>query len=409
MIANSRILLIISGGIAAYKCLDLIRCLRRKGAEVQPILTKGGAEFVTPLSVATIAQRRVHQDLFSLTEESEISHIRLAQECDLIVIAPATADIIGKMANGLADDLATTVLSATDKPIIIAPAMNTRMWNNPTIQKNICRLQKGGTVIVGPYHGELAEGEIGIGRMAEADEMLTVIERTLSGPLAGFKVLVTSGPTHEAIDPVRYISNKSSGKQGHAIAIACGRLGAEVILVSGPSSEVDPPEVQTIHVITAREMLESCLDNLPVDVAICVAAVSDWRPTQEQKEKIKKESNKGDSLEILELVENPDILATLAGLKMNRPKIIVGFAAETENILQNGKAKLKLKGCDWILANNVSKSTSTFGSEDNKVHFIGKNTTGDVTVEEWPVCSKIEIATRLANRISDKLQAKIDD
>ncbi len=400
-------MLIISGGIAAYKCLDLIRYLRREGAEVQPILTKGGAEFVTPLSVATISQRNVYQDLFSLTAESEISHIRLAQDSDLVIVAPATANIIAKMANGLADDLATTVLSATDKPILIAPAMNTRMWNNSATQRNICRMKRRGAIIIGPNHGELAEGEIGLGRMAEPDEILVAIEESLSGPLSGFKVLVTSGPTHEPIDPVRYISNKSSGKQGHAIAHACARLGAEVILVSGPSSEDDPPSVRTIHVITAREMLKSCLDNLPVDIAICVAAVSDWRPSQENKEKLKKYNNKDDVLKTIDLVENPDVLANLAGVKTNRPKLVIGFAADTENILQYGKAKLKSKGCDWILANNVSEVVGTFGSNNNKVQFIAENASGDVVVEEWPECSKREIASRLANRISEKLRVKI--
>lgn len=409
MIANSRILLIISGGIAAYKCLDLIRSLRRKGAKVQPILTKRGAEFVTPLSLATISQSRVHQNLFSLTEEEEISHIRLAQESDLVVIAPATADIIGKTANGLADDLATTVLLANNKPVLIAPAMNTRMWNNAATQRNICRLQKEGATIVGPNHGELAEGEVGLGRMAEPSEILIAIDQILKGPLTGSKVLVTSGPTHEPLDPVRYISNKSSGKQGHAIATACARLGADVILVSGPSAELDPPGVQIIHVTTARQMLESCLENLPVDIAICVAAVSDWRPSQEKTEKIKKENNKSGVIEVIELVENPDVLATLSSVKINRPKLVVGFAAETENILQHGKAKLKSKGCDWILANNVSQSASTFGSESNKVHFIIENKTGDVVIEEWPEGSKIAIATQLANRISDTLRVRRND
>ena len=281
------------------------------------------------------------------------------------------------------------------------------MWNNSATQRNISRLQKGGAIIVGPNHGELAEGEIGVGRMAEPNEILIAIEELLRGPLSGFRVLVTSGPTHEPIDPVRYISNKSSGKQGHAIAIACSRLGAEVILVSGPSSEIDPPAVRTIHVTTAREMLKSCLDNLPVDVAICVAAVSDWRPSQENKEKIKKKYNNDSALKYIELVENPDLLAILASIKENRPKLVIGFAAETEKILQHGKAKLKIKGCDWILANDVSQSMGTFGSNQNKVHFIENNPGGDVMVQEWPTCSKMEIARRLANRLSQKLQVKI--
>jgi len=395
-----RILLIISGGIAAYKSLELIRELRRRGAQVRPILTKGGAQFVTPLSVATLSQEKVYEDLFSLTDESEIGHIRLAQETDLIVVAPATADFLAKMANGIADDLATTALLATDRPILVAPAMNSRMWANPATVRNLALLKASGVMAIGPAHGELAEGEIGIGRMAEPADIVDTIETALDGPLQGIRALITSGPTHEPIDPVRYITNRSSGKQGHAIAAACARLGASVTLISGPSSEADPPGVETVHVETARDMLEACLNELPVDVAICAAAVSDWRPAEAKAQKIKKNRRDGTTSPSLELVENPDILATISMHGNNRPRLVIGFAAETDEIISYARAKLSAKGSDWILANDVAPHTGTFGGDDNKIHLIKRGAGGASDVEEWPHTSKTEVAARLAERIA---------
>ncbi len=401
-----RVLLIISGGIAAYKSLELIRGLRAGGAQVRPILTKRGAEFVTPLSVATLAREKVYDDLFSLTDESEIGHIRLARETDLVVVAPATADILAKMANGIADDLATTVLLATDRPILVAPAMNSRMWDHASTRRNMARLHADGVMTVGPAHGELAEGEIGIGRMAEPAEILSAIEKALGGPLSGVRALVTSGPTHEPIDPVRYIANRSSGKQGHAIAGACARLGAAVTLVSGPSAEADPPGVATVHVETARDMLEACLDALPVDVAICAAAVSDWRPAEARGQKIKKgKSGAAAPPANLKLVENPDILATLAARENDRPRLVIGFAAETDEVVAYAQSKLVAKGCDWILANDVSPDTGTFGGDHNKVHLISGAAETDSDIEEWPYASKLDVAARLAERIARELGA----
>ena len=398
-----RILLIISGGIAAYKSLELIRGLRCHGAQVRPILTKGGAQFVTPLSVAALAQEKVFDDLFSLSDESEIGHIRLARETDLVVVAPATADILAKMANGIADDLATTALLATDRPILVAPAMNSRMWDNAATQRNLAQLQKNGVMTVGPARGELAEGEIGIGRMAEPADILAAIEAALGGPLSGIRVLVTSGPTHEPIDPVRYIANRSSGKQGHAIAGACARLGAAVTLVSGPSNEADPLGVETVHVETACDMLDACLDALPVEVAICAAAVSDWRPAQSETRKIKKGGRGAAARQPnLELVENPDILANLAARENDRPRLVIGFAAEIDDVVAYAASKLETKGCDWILANDVSPHTGTFGGDDNKVHLISRAADAP-NIEEWPEASKVEVAARLAERIAQAL------
>lgn len=408
MLNGMRILLIISGGIAAYKSLELIRELRRRGAQVRPILTKGGAQFVTPLSVSALSQEKVYEDLFSLTDESEIGHIRLARETDLVVVAPATADILAKMANGIADDLATTALLATDRPILVAPAMNSRMWANPATERNVALLKASGVMTVGPAHGELAEGEIGIGRMAEPADIVAAIEAALGGPLQGIRALVTSGPTHEPIDPVRYIANRSSGKQGHAIAGACARLGATVTLVSGPSSEADPPGVETVHVETARDMLETCLNALPADVAICAAAVSDWRPAEAEAQKIKKDGRDGAASHSLELVENPDILATLGMHENNRPRLVIGFAAETDEILSYATAKLSAKGCDWILANDVAPHTGTFGGDDNKIHLIKRGADGAPDVEDWPHTSKVEVAARLAERVA-RFFAKSDD
>ena len=404
MLTNLRVLLIISGGIAAYKSLELIRGLRTGGAHVRPILTKGGAQFVTPRSVASLAHEKVHSDLFSLTDESEIGHIRLARETDLVVVAPATADILAKMVNGIADDLATTVLLATDRPILAAPAMNSRMWEDASTQRNLAQLHADGVMTVGPAHGELAEGEVGIGRMAEPAEILAAIENALSGPLSGVRALVTSGPTLEPIDPVRYIANRSSGKQGHAIAGACARLGAAVTLVSGPSAEADPPGVATVHVETARDMLDACLDALPADVAICAAAVSEWRPAEAREKKIKKDKSGASSTPTdLKLVENPDILATLSARENDRPRLVIGFAAETDDVVAYAQSKLTTKGCDWILANDVSPETGTFGGDHNKVHLISAAAAGESGVEEWPYASKLDVAARLAERIAHAL------
>lgn len=408
MLTNLRVLLIISGGIAAYKSLELIRGLRAGGAQVRPILTKGGAQFVTPLSVASLAREKVHSDLFSLTDESEIGHIRLARETDLVVVAPATADILAKMANGIADDLATTVLLATDRPILVVPTMNSRMWDNAATQRNMARLQGDGVIMVGPAHGELAEGEIGLGRMAEPAQILAAIENALGGPLRGLRAIVTSGPTYEPIDPVRYIANRSSGKQGHAIADACARLGAAVTLVSGPSAEADPPGVAIVRVETARDMLAACLEALPADVAICAAAVSDWRPAEARGQKIKKgNSGAAAAPTDLKLVENPDILATLAARENDRPRLVIGFAAETDNVVAYARSKLVTKGCDWILANDVSPETGTFGGDHNKVHLISAAVGGEsgveAAVEEWPYASKLDVAARLAERIAHAL------
>ncbi len=405
MLANLRVLLIISGGIAAYKSLELIRGLRAGGAHVRPILTKGGAQFVTPLSVASLAREKVYDDLFSLTDESEIGHIRLARETDLVVVAPATADILAKMSHGIADDLATTVLLATDRPILVAPAMNSRMWENAATRRNIARLTADGVMTVGPAHGELAEGEIGIGRMAEPAEILLAIEKALGGPLSGMRALVTSGPTHEPIDPVRFIANRSSGKQGHAIAGACARLGADVTLVSGPSAEADPAGVATVHVETARDMLEACIGALPVEVAICAAAVSDWRPETAHGQKLKKDKAATASPADLSLVENPDILATLAARENDRPRLVIGFAAETDDVVAYARAKLTAKGCDWILANDVSPETGTFGGDHNKIHLLTGGVGGEVDIEEWPHASKLDVAARLAERIAQALGA----
>ena len=399
MLADKRVLLIISGGIAAYKSLELIRRLRERGAAIRAILTAGGAQFVTPLSVATLSKDKVFTDLFSLTDESEIGHIRLARDCELVVVAPATADIIARMASGLAGDLATTVLLATDKPILIAPAMNHVMWGHPATQANVMTLIGRGVSVVGPAAGELAEGETGLGRMSEPSEILASIEARLArtpsagaGPLRGRRALVTSGPTHEPIDPVRFIANRSSGKQGHAIARALAALGAETILVTGPTREPDPPAVTVRHIETAEEMLAACQATLPVDVAVMAAAVADWRVAERHSQKIKKDG----APPALRLAENPDILATLAKNKKTRPRLLIGFAAETENVIENARTKRKKKGCDWIVANDVSPVAGTFGGAMNTVHVIDAR-----GAESWPRLSKDDVAERLARRIAD--------
>lgn len=397
MLDGKRILLVISGGIAAYKTLDLIRRLRERGAAVRCVLTKNAQNFVTPLSVQTLSGEKVFSDTFSLTDEHEIGHITLARDCDMVVVAPATANLIAKMATGLADDLASTALLVTDQPVVLAPAMNFRMWENPATQANLAALKARGVRTVGPNAGMLAEGEAGMGRMAEPSEILALVEGLLAaGPLRGVKALVTSGPTFEPIDPVRFIGNRSSGKQGHAIASALARLGAEVTLVTGPVRLTDPAGVTTVHVETAREMLGACLGRLPVDVAVCAAAVADWTVSNASKEKRKKEA--GAPPPAIELAPNPDILATLSESGAARPRLVVGFAAETERVLEHAGAKLQRKGCDWIVANDVSPATGTFGGDFNTVHLITRAGT-----EPWPRASKADVAERLAWRIVDAL------
>ncbi len=395
MLAGKRILLIVSGGIAAYKSLDLIRRLRERGAAVRCVLTHGGAQFVTPLSLAALSEDKVYSDIFSLTDESEMGHLRLSQEADLVVVAPASADILAKMAQGLANDLATTLLLATDKDVLAAPAMNTRMWHHAATQANMATLAARGVFTIGPNDGPLAEGEVGMGRMAEPMEILGAIESYFAtdAPLAGRRAIVTSGPTHEAIDPVRYIANRSSGKQGHAIAGALARLGAETVLVSGPTAEADPAGVEVRHIESAEDMLGACMAALPADVAVCAAAVSDWRAAKEAGQKIKKNGGKPPALA---LATNPDILASLAAAGNARPALVVGFAAETEKVVAHARDKRKRKGCDWILANDVSPETGTFGGTMNTIHLISAD-----GVEDWPRLSKDEVAERLARRISD--------
>jgi phosphopantothenoylcysteine decarboxylase/phosphopantothenate--cysteine ligase len=393
VLTGKRILLIVSGGIAAYKSLELIRRLRERGAFVPAILTKGGAQFVTPLSLAELTEDKVYQDLFSLTDESEMSHIELSRAADLLVVAPASADLMAKMAGGLADDLASTALLATDKPVLLAPAMNLRMWLNPATQANVSLLETRGVLRVGPNDGDMACGEYGPGRMAEPMEILAAIESYFRdrSPLAGRRALVTSGPTHEALDPVRYLANRSSGKQGHAIAAALARLGAATTLVTGPSHEADPPGVTVVRIDSAREMLAACLAALPADVAVCAAAVSDWRPADASERKIKKNGK----APRLELVENPDILASLSRAGNQRPRLVVGFTAETESVVAFAAAKRKKKGCDWIVANDVSPASGTFGGDSNSVHLVS-----EAGVEAWPTMTKALVAERLAERIA---------
>jgi phosphopantothenoylcysteine decarboxylase / phosphopantothenate---cysteine ligase len=396
-LAGRRILLVISGGIAAYKSLDLIRRLKERGAGVRVVMTEAAQRFVTPLAASALSHERVYTDLWSLTDESEMGHLRLAQEADLVVVAPASADLLAKMTAGLADDLASTALLATDRPILVAPAMNHRMWANAATRGNIDILEARGVKRVGPNSGELAEGETGWGRMAEPVEIADAAAAILSagiGILAGRRALVTSGPTQEPIDPVRYISNRSSGKQGHAIAAALARLGAETVLVSGPVQEPDPAGARVLRVMTAEEMLAACEASLPADVAVCAAAVADWRVATQANQKLKKGSG---GPPLLQLAENPDILATLSRHR-TRPGLVIGFAAETERVVEHAQAKRIKKGCDWILANDVSPATGTFGGSSNTVHLV----TGS-GVEDWPTLAKSEVADRLAHRIAEHL------
>jgi len=399
MLHGKRILLIVSGGIAAYKSLELIRRLRERGASVRCVLTRAGAQFVTPLSLSALSEDKVYTDIFSLTDEAEMGHIQLSRDADLLLVVPASADILAKMAQGLADDLATTALLATDKAVMAAPAMNVRMWTHPATRANIETLRARGVHFVGPNEGNMACGEFGPGRMAEPGEIADAVADFFdrSAPLAGRRALVTSGPTHEAIDPVRYIANRSSGRQGLAIATALARRGAKTTLVSGPTNLPDPAGVEVIHIESARDMLAACERALPADVAVCAAAVADWRVAREAGEKLKKN---GAAPPALEMAENPDILATLSAAANTRPALVIGFAAETENVVEYARAKLARKGCDWILANDVSPETGTFGGDDNTIHLV--STDG---VEDWPRMSKSDVAERLADRITAALGA----
>ncbi|MEM9625194.1 MAG: bifunctional phosphopantothenoylcysteine decarboxylase/phosphopantothenate--cysteine ligase CoaBC [Pseudomonadota bacterium] len=402
---SSRVLLIIAGGIAAYKSLEVIRRLQDYGIAVRCILTEAGSAFVTPLSVASLSGDKVFTDLFSLTDEAEMGHIQLSRDADLVVVAPATADLIGKMACGLADDLASTALMATDKPVLIAPAMNPEMWQHPATRRNIRQLRDDGIHLVGPNQGDMACGETGFGRMAEPDEIVEAVRQLLKSPerrLKGLRALVTSGPTAEAIDPVRFLTNHSSGKQGHAVAAALRQAGAEVTLVTGPVAEPAPSDVNIVNVMSAIEMLEACQETLPVDIAICVAAVSDWRPADRRGQKIKKQNDSPPP--VIDLVENPDILKTLSRPGKNRPALVIGFAAETENVERNAQRKLATKGCDWIVANNVSAEQNTFGSVDNTVQLFQ----GEETSEDWPRLTKVAVAERLVQRIAEHFDERRD-
>jgi phosphopantothenoylcysteine decarboxylase/phosphopantothenate--cysteine ligase len=400
-VAGRRILLIIGGGIAAYKSLDLIRRLKERGASVRCILTAAAREFITPLSAGALSGDRVFTELFDSDSEFDVGHIRLAREADLIVVAPATADLMAKMAGGHADDLATAVLLASDQRILLAPAMNPAMWAQRATRRNLAQLVEDGVALVGPNQGEMAErGEAGTGRMAEPLEIVAAIEALLGPagpqPLRGKRIVVTSGPTHEPIDPVRYIANRSSGKQGHAIAAAAAAAGAEVVLVSGPVNVPDPAGVQIVRTETAGEMLAAVERALPADCAVFAAAVADWRVAAPGREKIKKAKGEAPALA---LVENPDILATIAQRRTKRPQLVIGFAAETENVLANAKAKLARKGCDWIVANDVSPATGVMGGDVNTVHLVTA-----AGIQSWPPQSKDAVARALVERIAAALQ-----
>jgi phosphopantothenoylcysteine decarboxylase/phosphopantothenate--cysteine ligase len=400
-LSGKRVLLIVGGGVAAFKALELARLLRKRGVAVRPLLTRAGAQFVTPLSLSALCEDKVYQDLFSLTDEAEMGHIELSRSADLIVVVPATADLMAKAAAGLADDLASTTLLATDKPVLMAPAMNVRMWTHPATVRNLARLKADGVRFVGPTEGAMACGEFGEGRLAEPQAIAEAVVGMLdegsapqSRPLQGRRVLVTAGPTREAIDPVRYLTNHSSGKQGYAIADALAQLGADVVLVSGPTALTPPHDVRRVEVESAREMQAACEAALPADVAVLVAAVADWRPEHAAGRKLKKA---GAPPEPIRLVENPDILAALSAPGPRRPRLVAGFAAETHDVEANARAKLARKGCDWLLANDVSRP-QVFGGEDNAVMLVTRE-----GVEAWPQASKAAIAERLAQRIAEAL------
>ena len=397
MLADKRILLIIGGGIAAYKALDLIRRLRDQGASVTPVLTRAGEAFVTPLSVSALAAHKVYRDLFDLTDEAEMGHIELSRAADLIVVAPATADLMGKMAAGLAGDLATTLLLATDKRVLIAPSMNVRMWDHPATRRNLARLLADGILVVGPNEGPMACGEFGPGRMAEVPEIVAAIGAALGdGPLKGRHVLVTSGPTHEPIDPVRYIANRSSGAQGSALAAALRDLGARVSFITGPALVPPPAGVAVIAVETALEMADAVAAALPADAAVFAAAVADWRVANPAAQKMKKDGTGAPPS--LDFAENPDILARVAQMGAGRPRLVVGFAAETETVVAHATAKRARKGCDWIVANDVSPETGIMGGAENAVTLMTAQ-----GAESWPRLPKVEVARRLALRIAEAL------
>ncbi|VVB42407.1 fused 4'-phosphopantothenoylcysteine decarboxylase; phosphopantothenoylcysteine synthetase,FMN-binding [Beijerinckiaceae bacterium RH AL1] len=406
-LTNKTILLVVGGGIAAYKALDLVRRLRERGVRVRPVLTAAAKQFVTPLSFASLAGETVHDELFSLTDEAEMGHIELSRAADLIVVAPATANLIARMANGLADDLATTLLLATDKRALLAPAMNLRMWLHPATQRNVATLRSDGVLFCGPDDGAMACGEYGPGRMAEPLAIVAAIEAALGsdtrlplpgGALAGRRVVVTSGPTHEPIDPVRFIANRSSGKQGHALAAAAAAAGADVVLVSGPVALADPQGVAVRRVETAREMLAAVEAALPADIFVAAAAVADWRVAEQAPAKLKKN---GKGPPALALAENPDILATIARRNADRPKLVVGFAAETDDLVAHARAKLEKKGCDLIVLNDVGAASGTFGGETNEVTLV--EAAGETA---WPRLDKVEVAGRLMRLFGDKLGAK---
>lgn len=396
MLKNKRILLIIGGGIAAFKSLDLIRRLRERGATVTPVLTSSGSEFVTPLSVSALAGEKVYQDLFDLTDEADMGHIQLSRVADLVVVAPATADLMAKMAQGLANDLASTLLLATDTPVMIAPAMNVRMWEHAATRRNLATLQTDGVRVVGPNAGDMACGEYGPGRMSEPLEIVNAVEAALcDGPLRGKRILVTSGPTHEPIDPVRYIANRSSGAQGTALANALLSLGAEVVFVTGPAEAARPQGAEVIEVQSARDMLDAAQAALPVDAAICAAAVADWHVVGAGNRKLKKSK---DGTPDLKFAENPDILKTLSKAGKSRPKLVVGFAAETNDVIENATAKRKRKDCDWIVANDVRPETGIMGGSENDVTLIT-----EAGAEDWPRMSKAQVAEKLAQRVAEAL------
>jgi phosphopantothenoylcysteine decarboxylase/phosphopantothenate--cysteine ligase len=403
-----RVTLIIGGGIAAYKSLDLIRRLKERRIHVRVVLTRAATQFVTPLAASALSNERCYTDLFDPQSEFDAGHIRLARECDLIVVAPATADLMAKIAHGHADDLASAILLASDKKILLAPAMNPLMWSNAATRRNAAQLKADGVAMIGPNRGEMAEAnEAGTGRMAEAIQIAAAAEALLRPPLPqilnGKRVLITAGPTHEPIDPVRYIANRSSGKQGFAIAAAARAAGAEVILISGPVELRDPAGVTTRHVESARDMLAAVQAALPVDVAIFAAAVADWRVVSEGAQKLKKN---GQALPPLQLTENPDILATISKLSTNRPPLVIGFAAETEKLIDNAKAKIQRKGCDWIVANDVSPATGIMGGDSNTVHLLTREG-AEVAVDSWPSMGKEQVATKLVERIAGTISKEL--
>ena len=393
-LAGNRILLLIGGGIAAYKTLDLIRLLRAKKVKITPVMTKAAQQFVTPMSVAALAGEKLFEQLFDLTDESAMGHIQLSRSADLLVVAPATADLMAKMAHGHANDLASTLLLATDTPVLVAPAMNARMWQHPATQRNLATLRADGINFIGPNEGDMACGEFGPGRMSEPSEIVSAISAALdTGPLKGRRFIVTSGPTHEPIDPVRYIANRSSGAQGSALASALVTLGAEVVFISGPSQVPAPKGVEMIAVQTAQQMSDAVTAALPADVAIFAAAVADWRVLQPEKSKIKKRSGAAPNLKF---AENPDILAHVSQHRTDRPKLVIGFAAETDDVVTNATAKRLSKACDWIVANDVSPETSIMDGSENAITLITK-----AGAESWPRLPKTDVAQRLAQRIAD--------